>query len=102
MSISNHQRAPLSDDAMRGELAMEKSMHLTPRQLAQRWQLSEKTLERWRTQGTGPIFMKLVGRVLYPLKHIEALEAKRIRQATNKSLPAGTDLTAVDNVMAAR
>ncbi|KXW57122.1 MerR family transcriptional regulator [Ferrovum myxofaciens] len=69
-------------------------MHLTPRQLATRWHVSEKTLERWRHQGTGPIFLKVVSRVLYPLQHIEALEARRIRLATSRSLPADTDLTA--------
>lgn len=68
-------------------------MHLTPQQLATRWHVSEKTLERWRNLGTGPVFLKLVGRVLYPVQHIEALEAKRIRLATSKPLPAGTDLS---------
>ena len=68
-------------------------MHLTPQQLAARWHVSEKTLERWRNQGTGPAFLKVVGRVLYPLQQIEALEAKRIRIATSKPLPAGTDLS---------
>lgn len=61
-------------------------MHLTAQQLAQRWHISEKTLERWRNQGNGPIFLKLVGRVLYPVQHIEALEAKRIRMAKTLDL----------------
>ena len=73
-------------------------MHLTPRQLAERWHLSEKTLERWRMQGTGPIFLKLVGRVLYPLQHIEAVEANRIRKSTAQSLPSCTDWSAVEDV----
>ena len=38
--------------------------------------------------------MKVVGRVLYPLQHVEALEAKRIRLTTSRALPADTDLTA--------
>ena len=71
-------------------------MHLTPQQLAARWQVSEKTLERWRCQGSGPIYLKLGGRVLYPVEHIEAHEATRIRKATSKSAQAGTDLTAVE------
>lgn len=53
-------------------------MHLTPRQLATRWHVSEKTLERWRHQGIGPDFLKIVGRVLYPLANIEAIEATGI------------------------
>jgi predicted site-specific integrase-resolvase len=65
-------------------------MHLTPRQLAERWHLSEKTLERWRHEGSGPAFLKVGARVLYPVQHIEAIEARGTvfhaqgRQATHK------------------
>ncbi len=51
-------------------------MHLTPRQLATRWQVSEKTLERWRHTGTGPGFFKIASRILYPLTNVEAMESK--------------------------
>ena len=51
-------------------------MHLTPRQLATRWQVSEKTLERWRHTGTGPGFVKIVGRILYLISDIAAMESK--------------------------
>ncbi len=57
-------------------------MHLTPQQLAARWHVSTKTLERWRHEGTGPAFLKVVGRVLYPVQHIEALEASHIQLVT--------------------
>ena len=77
-------------------------MHLTPQQLANRWHVSEKTLERWRNKGTGPVFLKVVGRVLYPVQQVEALEAKRIRLATSRPLPADTDLSATDHLMARR
>ena len=49
--------------------------HLNQRQLADRWDVSEASLERWRSDGIGPIFLKLQGRVLYRLEDIEA--AKR-------------------------
>jgi predicted site-specific integrase-resolvase len=71
-------------------------MHLTPRQLATRWQVSEKTLERWRHEGTGPAFLKVVGRVLYPVQHIEAMEAERIRLVSTKSLTSDSDRGAID------
>jgi hypothetical protein len=38
--------------------------HLNQRQLADRWDVSEATLERWRSEGIGPVFLKLQGRVL--------------------------------------
>lgn len=55
---------------------------LSPRQLAARWGLSEKTLERWRMLGTGPVFLKLGGRVMYRVETIEAHEQQRERVCT--------------------
>jgi predicted site-specific integrase-resolvase len=55
---------------------------LSPRQLAARWGLSEKTLERWRMLGTGPVFLKLGGRVLYRIDVVEAHEQQRTRRCT--------------------
>ena len=34
-------------------------------EMAQRWQLSESTPERWRSEGIGPVFLKLRGQVRY-------------------------------------
>jgi len=42
-------------------------IHLNQKNLAQRWHVSEATLERWRCDGIGPKFLKLSGRVLYRL-----------------------------------
>ncbi|MDE2259876.1 MAG: helix-turn-helix domain-containing protein [Betaproteobacteria bacterium] len=64
---------------------------VTPRELADRWHISEKTLERWRMQGTGPVFLKLGGRVLYRIEQVEAHERNRSRTCTSKSLPYGRD-----------
>ncbi|MHB0872590.1 MAG: helix-turn-helix transcriptional regulator [Acidithiobacillus ferrooxidans] len=49
-------------------------VHLNQQQLAARWHLSEACLERWRSEGIGPKFMKLKGRVLYRQVDIEAYE----------------------------
>ncbi len=43
-------------------------------ELAQRWQLSESTLERWRSEGIGPVFLKLRGQVRYRDTDILAYE----------------------------
>ena len=39
--------------------------HLSQRELAKRRRISEATLERWRSEGLGPNYLKLQGRVLY-------------------------------------
>ena len=56
--------------------------HLSQTDLANRWRLSPRTLERWRFTGEGPRFIKLGGRVIYRLENIEAFEARQIRQVT--------------------
>lgn len=57
-------------------------LHLTQRDLARRWSLSPRTLERWRWTGDGPAFLKVGGRVAYRLQDIEAWEADRLRRST--------------------
>lgn len=48
--------------------------HLSQVELAQRWSISPRTLERWRWTGEGPVFLKLGGRVVYRLQDVEAYE----------------------------
>jgi hypothetical protein len=54
--------------------------HLNQAQLARRWSLSPRTLERWRWQDQGPAYLKLGGRVLYRLADVEAFEQAAARQ----------------------
>lgn len=56
---------------------------LSQNELAQRWRLSPRTLERWRWLGQGPAFVKLGRRVAYRLSDIEAFEATQ-RHAPSK------------------
>ena len=61
--------------------------HLNQRQLAERWGISPKTLERWRWRGQGPKFLKLGGRIAYRLEDIEAFEMQQLRQVTGSAEP---------------
>lgn len=56
--------------------------HLSQIELAARWNISPRTLERWRFAGEGPQFVKLGGRVVYRLEDIEAFETEQIRHST--------------------
>jgi hypothetical protein len=47
---------------------------LTQSDLAQRWKISPRTLERWRYLKRGPRFIKVGGRVRYRLSDVEAFE----------------------------
>ncbi len=57
--------------------------HLSTRDLAERWNISAKTLERWRWAGEGPRFLKLGGRVVYRLTDIEVFEEAQLRSCTS-------------------
>jgi DNA-binding transcriptional regulator YiaG len=45
---------------------------ISQNELAQRWQVSEATLERWRSQRMGPQFLRLGGQVRYRLVDVES------------------------------
>lgn len=62
--------------------------HLTQAELARRWRLSPRTLERWRCVGQGPSFLKLGGRVAYRIEDIEAFEAAQLRACTGDATSA--------------
>ena len=47
---------------------------LTEADLASRWGMSPKTLQRWRMEGRGPHYLKLGKRVSYPVKAVIAFE----------------------------
>ena len=64
--------------------------HLNQVQLADRWRMSERTLERWRWLGQGPRFMKLGGRVAYRLEDVEAYEIEQLRQITPRTRKPGS------------
>jgi hypothetical protein len=48
--------------------------HLNQVELARRWNVSPRTLENLRWRRKGPPYLKLVGRIVYPLADVEAYE----------------------------
>ena len=60
--------------------------YLTPRELAARWRniVALSTLDNWRSsQNRGPRFVKIGGRVLYPLEEVVAYEQRNLRGIPN-------------------
>ncbi|CAM5772591.1 MULTISPECIES: helix-turn-helix transcriptional regulator [Hyphomicrobiales] len=56
--------------------------HLNQIELAARWNISHRTLERWRWSGEGPRYIKIGGRVVYRLEDVEEYEKEQIRAST--------------------
>jgi hypothetical protein len=62
------------------------SDYLTPKELAARWKgvVTLSTLDNWRSsQNRGPRFVKIGGRVLYPLVEVVAYETRNLRGIPN-------------------
>ncbi|TIL30988.1 MAG: helix-turn-helix domain-containing protein [Mesorhizobium sp.] len=60
-------------------------VYLNQQELAARWRISARTLERWRWLKVGPNFFKLSGKVTYALDDVEAYERRR-RAETHSSI----------------
>ena len=65
--------------------------HLNQKGLAERWQMSPRTLEQWRWQGKGPKFLKIGGRVVYRLEDIDAFEAANLCMNTIGPIGTGSE-----------
>lgn len=61
---------------------MQTKARLNQTELAARWCISARTLERWRWTGEGPAFLKIGGRVVYRLEDVLAYEQVRQRRST--------------------
>lgn len=48
------------------------------KELARRWRMSPRTLERWRWLREGPSYLKIGGKIIYKLTEVEAFEAARV------------------------
>jgi len=56
---------------------MDACPYLNEFQVAERWGMSHKTLQRWRVERKGPGFLKIGGTVRYRLCDVEAFEQTR-------------------------
>ncbi|MEW7978437.1 MAG: helix-turn-helix domain-containing protein [Candidatus Sedimenticola endophacoides] len=56
--------------------------HINQKQLADYWGISQRTLERWRALGLGPLFLKIGGRVVYRVEDILAYEEQHLAEST--------------------
>lgn len=52
--------------------------HLNQLELARRWKISPRTLERWRWLKLGPAYLKIGKRVVYRLEDIEDHEQEML------------------------
>jgi predicted site-specific integrase-resolvase len=65
------------------------TLHIGQNDLAKRWGISPRTLERWRWSKEGPNYVRLGGRVVYRMEDVEAFETAEYHDlAIERSAPA--------------
>jgi hypothetical protein len=82
LGFSGKQRLHGSPDNSYRRTPMNTERCMTQTELAERWRISEATLERWRTESAGPLFLKLGNQVRYRLQDVEAFEEAALRGTT--------------------
>jgi len=71
---------------------MEPNSFMPTGEVAQLLHISTKTLERWRVEGTGPVFRKAGRKVLYALADIETwLNANAFTSTSEAKSKGGRD-----------
>ena len=66
-------------NAIQKELSRMTTKHLNQYELAKRWTISQRTLERWRWKKKGPSYLKIGGRVVYELRRSKPSNSRRRR-----------------------
>ena len=70
--MTGHPSQP--DDPLRAPVR-----HMTQVELARRWRVSTRTLERWRIAETGPVWLRINNRILYRVEDVLAYESIDLR-----------------------
>jgi predicted DNA-binding transcriptional regulator AlpA len=77
-------RGPSAIVARPAPVAPHERRVLSEIELAQRWGVSPKTLQRWRTEGRGPRYLKLSKRVTYQLDVVTEYEHCALHISTSE------------------
>ena len=60
--------------------------HFSESHLARRWNKSPRTLQRWRRLGSGPAYLIIGCRIIYPVEDVLAYEkSRRVDPAASES-----------------
>jgi hypothetical protein len=93
LGFSGKQRLHGSPENSCERTPMKTERCMTQTKLAERWRISEATLERWRTESAGPLFLKLGNQVRYRVQDVEAFEEVALRGSTK--IDGGVDQSAI-------
>jgi hypothetical protein len=58
-----------------------RALWMTAKELAERWRMSTRTLDRWRVRKGGPTWHVIGGRILYLFDDVRAFEVRHRRKS---------------------
>jgi predicted site-specific integrase-resolvase len=67
---------------------MQKDDYMTDKELAALWGVKKNTLQKWRSQGIGPVYIKRVGRVIYRKSDIAEFERNNCFRGSGQRVEA--------------
>lgn len=68
------------------ENILECRTRLSEKELAEYWGIKVNTLQKWRTLGVGPVYIKIGARVIYKRESIEEYEQKRTFRGSSQRI----------------
>jgi len=84
LQTTSANRAQSATLATSASVAPHERRVLSENELAQRWGVSPKSLQRWRSEGRGPHYLKLSKRVTYPLESVTEFERSALHSSTSQ------------------
>lgn len=60
--------------------------YMTEQELASAWGIKQNTLQKWRSNGVGPKYIKRVGRIVYRKDDIAEFERNNVFQGTGRKI----------------
>lgn len=77
-SFETERVADTGIDSMPAAVLAAERPHLLEHELARRWRLSVRTLQRWRHAGSGPAYLRLGRRIAYRLSDVDRFEEAHV------------------------
>ncbi len=68
------------------ENILDTHLRLTEAQLAEYWGIRRNTLQKWRSLGIGPVYIKLGAKVVYPRESILDYERNRTYRGSGERI----------------
>jgi hypothetical protein len=84
MNREGSEEAPQQSAVLADPAADTNTTHLTQEDVARRFRISVATIERWRSESVGPVYLKLCGKIRYRLQDILAYERDCLRRGTGQ------------------